>query len=79
VKAADAYAVWVSRHEPTAEEKGFVVHWLAEREASGPPNDAHVDSRGNWTASAGGQEFYFRVEELTGEDPVGYIFIMRIT
>jgi hypothetical protein len=79
VKAADAYAVWVRRTAPTAEEKGYVVNWLAEREALGPPDDAVVDDRHNWTATAGDLEFYFRREDLPDADPAGYMFIMRIS
>ena len=37
VDAAEAYAIWEARHRPTADEKAFVVNWLAERESSGPP------------------------------------------
>jgi hypothetical protein len=79
VQATDAYAVWVRRHQPTAEQKGFVANWLAEREALGPPEDAVVDDRNNWSAVLGEREFYFRREDLLGREPAGYMFVMRIS
>ena len=79
VKAADAYAIWVRRHQPTAEEKGAVVNWLARLESAGPPDNATVDDRCNWTAVANDREFSFRREDLAGEDPAGYIFVMHIS
>lgn len=60
VDALDAYTIWEVRHRPSAEDKGLVVNWLAEREALGPPADATVDDRQNYTVRAGPIEFYFR-------------------
>jgi len=79
VDAAEAYAMFETRHRPSADEKGFVVNWLAEREALGPPDDAVVDDKGNWTAHAGSREIYFRREDLPGQDPAGYMLIMGIS
>jgi hypothetical protein len=69
----------VRRHQPTAEEEGTVVNWLARLEATGPPKDAIRDDRSNWTAVAGERESSFRREHLPGEDPSGYIFVVRIS
>lgn len=66
------------RHRPSAEDKGLVVNWLAEREALGPPADATVDDRQNYTVRAGPIEFYFRRFDRHGQDPAGYILIMEI-
>lgn len=78
VNAFDAYTVWQIRHRPSAEEKGLVVSWLAEREALGPPDDATVDDRQNYTARAGQREFYFRRFDLPGQDPAGFMVVMEI-
>jgi hypothetical protein len=78
VNAIDAYQIWVIRHRPSAEEKGFVVNWFAEREALGPPDDAMVDDRRNYTAIAGQREFYFRRFDLPGENPAGFMLVMEI-
>jgi hypothetical protein len=78
VEADDAWMIWETRHRPNAEEKGFVVNWLDERERSGPPADAVVDDKGNWTATAGGMEFYYRREDSAGPDVDGYLFVMEI-
>jgi hypothetical protein len=78
VNAIDAYAIWEIRHRPTAEQKGFVVNWLAEREALRPPDDAMVDDKENHTARAGQREFYFRRFDLPGQEPAGYMLVMEI-
>lgn len=58
---------------------GFVVNWLADREALGPPDGAIVDDRHNGTAVVGEREFYFRREDLPEGEPAGYVFVMRIS
>lgn len=78
VNAVDAYAIWMIRQQPSPEEKGFVVNWLAEREALGPPEDAVVDDKQNYTAQAGERSFYFRRFDLPGQDPAGYMLVMEI-
>jgi len=77
VESDDAYAIWAVRKRPSAEEKCFVVNWLAEREANGPPDDATVDDKQNWTARAGGFEFYFCRFDLPGHDPAGLTAVMK--
>ena len=78
VNALDAYAIWTIRARPSPEEKAFVVNWLAEREAVGPPTDATADDKSNYTVRAGQREFYFRRFDLPGQDPSGYMLIMEI-
>lgn len=78
VNALDAYAIWTIRHQPDPDEKAFVVNWLADCEAVGPPDDATVDNRKNFTARAGHRQFYYRRFDLTGKDPAGYILVMEI-
>ena len=78
VNAFDAYAIWTIRQRPDPDEKAFVVNWLAQCEAGGPPEDASVDDKQNYTAHAGRCEFYYRRFDLPGRDPAGYILVMEI-
>ena len=78
VNAFDAYAIWTLRHRPDPDEKAFVANWLAECEAVGPPEDATVDDKQNFTAQAGQRKFYYRRFDLPGQDPAGYILVMKI-
>ena len=78
VNATDAYAIWAIRHRPSPEDRGFVVNWLARCEAIGPPDDATVDDKQNYTARAGKRSFYFRRFDLPGQEPTGYMLVMEI-
>ena len=78
VNAADAYAIWTIRHRPSPEDKGFVVNWLAQCEALGPPDDAVGDDKQNYTARVGTRSFYFRRFDLPGQDPAGYMLVLEI-
>jgi hypothetical protein len=79
VRAVDAYEAWAYRHRPNAAEKGVVVNWLAECEALGPPSDATVDDKGNWTVHVGEREMYFRRYDLPGHELAGVILVMKIS